>query len=52
MKHIFIAMVGNWVDRINIILEREEIDKNIVSSIRIVWDPVHYETRLDIDCRG
>lgn len=52
MKHVFIAMEGNWVDRINIILEREEIDKNTISSIRVVWDSVHYETRFDIYSRG
>ena len=52
MKHFFIAMEGNWVDRVDIILEHEEIDKNSISSIRIVWDPVHDETRFDINSRG
>lgn len=52
MKHTFIAMVGNWVDRVDIILEHEGIDKNTISSMNIAWNPVHNATYFSIYSRG
>jgi hypothetical protein len=52
MKHTFIAMKGNWTDRVDTVLEHEGIDKQLVAAMQITWDIVTNETKFSIYSRG
>lgn len=52
MKYDFIVMKGNWTDRVDTILQREGIDKELITAIRISWNIEKKETRFEIYSRG
>lgn len=52
MKYVYIAMKGNWTDRVNTVLQHEGIDKELVTAIQISWDIEKKETKFSIYSRG
>ena len=52
MKYDFIIMKGNWTNRVDTVLERENIDKNLVTAIQITGDIEKKETKFSIYSRG
>lgn len=52
MKYVYIVINGNWLDRVNIVLEREDIKNSAVVSMHIDYNESANETRFEIYSRG
>lgn len=52
MKYDVIVMKGNWTDRVDTILNHEEIDKNKITFINITYSCCKNETTFKIYSRG